>query len=193
MNFSWHGYILSFRRESDEALLTSPRLSIRRLNYSGCILFGAPLNFRKRSPHSIVFKAKPTCDTCFGNKCAKAPPFYFRRDFAITKRKRGKQTVEVTKALAALRPLYGKDNVEVVTTDGNRIRGIVRSMKTTQALTTPSVKIQRADGEIVKISFSSITEIIDHNPAANNEGMRDENRSQESEARSQNTKAENRF
>jgi len=36
-------------------------------------------------------------------------------------------------------------------------------MKTTQALTTPSVKIERADGEIVKISFSSITEIIDHN------------------------------
>jgi hypothetical protein len=74
--------------------------------------------------------------------------------------------VEVTKALAALRPLYGKDNVEVVTEDGNRIRGVVRSMKTTQALTRPSVKIERGDGEIIKIPFSSITEIIDHNPAA---------------------------
>jgi len=71
--------------------------------------------------------------------------------------------VEVTKALAALRPLYGQGNVEIITSDGNRIRGIVRSMKTTQALTTPSVKIERADGEIIKISFSSITEIIDHN------------------------------
>jgi hypothetical protein len=71
--------------------------------------------------------------------------------------------VEVTKALAALRPLYGKDNVEIVTTDGSRIRGIVRSMKTTQALTIPSVKMERADGEIIKISFSSIAEIIDHN------------------------------
>ena len=71
--------------------------------------------------------------------------------------------MEVTKALAALRPLYGQDNVEIITTDGNRIRGIVRSMKTTQALTTPSVKIERADGEIVKISFSLIKEIIDHN------------------------------
>ena len=71
--------------------------------------------------------------------------------------------MEVTKALAALRPLYGKDNVEIVTTDGSRIRGIVRSMKTTQALTTPSVKIERADGEVVKIIFSSISEIIDHN------------------------------
>ena len=71
--------------------------------------------------------------------------------------------MEVTKALAALRPLYGQNNVEIVTADGSRIRGIVRSMKTTQALTTPSVKIERADGEIVKIPFSSIKEIIDHN------------------------------
>jgi small-conductance mechanosensitive channel len=37
-------------------------------------------------------------------------------------------------------------------------------MKTTQALTTPSVKIERADGEIIKIPFSSIIEVIDHNP-----------------------------
>lgn len=71
--------------------------------------------------------------------------------------------MEVTKALAALQPLYGKDNVEIVTGDGDRVRGIVRSMKMTQALTKPSVKIERADGEIVKITFDNITEIIDHN------------------------------
>jgi hypothetical protein len=57
--------------------------------------------------------------------------------------------MEVTKALAALQPLYGKGNVEIVTAEGIRIRGIVRSMKTTQALSTPSVKVERADGEIV--------------------------------------------
>jgi hypothetical protein len=72
--------------------------------------------------------------------------------------------VEVTKALAALQPLYGKDNVEIITTDGQRVRGIVRSMKTTQALTTPSVKIESANGEIIKIAFPSIAEIIDLNP-----------------------------
>ena len=71
--------------------------------------------------------------------------------------------VEVTKALAALQPLYGKDNVEIITLDGQRVRGVVRSMKTTQALTTPSVKIECANGEIVKIPFPSITEIKDHN------------------------------
>ncbi len=72
-------------------------------------------------------------------------------------------TVEVTKALAALQPLYGKDNIEIVTLDGRRVRGIVRSMKTTQALTTPSVKMECAGGEVVKIPFPSIAEIKDHN------------------------------
>jgi hypothetical protein len=71
-------------------------------------------------------------------------------------------TVEVTKALAALQPLYGKDNVEIITLDGRRVRGVVRSMKTTQALTTPSVKIECADGEVVKIPFPAIAEIKDY-------------------------------
>ncbi len=71
--------------------------------------------------------------------------------------------MEVTKALAALRPLYGKPNVEIVTRDGHRVRGLVRSMKTTQPLQTPTVKIERADGEVVKIPFNAILEIINHN------------------------------
>ena len=71
--------------------------------------------------------------------------------------------MEVTKALAALQPRYGKDNIEIVTVDGRRVRGIVRSMKTTQALTTPSVKMECAGGEIVKIPFPSIAEIRDCN------------------------------
>ena len=80
--------------------------------------------------------------------------------------------MEVTKALAALQPLYGMDNVEIVTEDGSRVRGTVRSMKTTQALTKPSVKMERADGEIIKVPFEVITEIIDHNPATNAAGGR---------------------
>ncbi|HEV3470226.1 MAG TPA: hypothetical protein VG148_12950 [Pyrinomonadaceae bacterium] len=71
--------------------------------------------------------------------------------------------MEVSKALVALRPLYGKDNIEIVTEDGTRVRGVVRSLRTTQALTSPSVKIERPDGEVIKILFSTITEIIDHN------------------------------
>ena len=71
--------------------------------------------------------------------------------------------MEVTKALAALQPLFGKSNIEILTTDGAKIRGTVHSLKTTQALTTPSVKIERPDGEIVKIPFPVIAEIRDHN------------------------------
>jgi hypothetical protein len=71
--------------------------------------------------------------------------------------------VEVTKALAALRPLCGKDNIEILTIDGRRVRGMVQSLKTTQALTTPSVKMECPDGEIVKIPFPTIAEIRDHN------------------------------
>ena len=71
--------------------------------------------------------------------------------------------MEVSKALAALRPLYGKDNVEIITLDGQRVRGKVRSMKTTQALTTPSVKMECANGELIKIPFPLIAEIKDHN------------------------------
>jgi hypothetical protein len=76
------------------------------------------------------------------------------------------KAMEVTKALAALKPLYGKGNIEIVTRNGSRVRGIVRSMKTTQALTTPSVKVERGDGQIVKVPFSLIAEIIDHNHGA---------------------------
>jgi hypothetical protein len=71
--------------------------------------------------------------------------------------------VEVTKALAALQPLYGKDNIEILMVDGRRVRGIVYSMRTTQALTTPSVKMECATGEIIKIPFPTIAEIRDHN------------------------------
>ena len=71
--------------------------------------------------------------------------------------------MEVTKALAALQPLYGKDNIEIITTDGTRFRGKIRSLRNTQALTTPSVKIDCGNGQIVKVAFASIKEIKDHN------------------------------
>ena len=73
------------------------------------------------------------------------------------------KTLEVTKALAALQPLYGKPNIEILTTDGRRVRGTVHSLKTTQALTTPSVKMECPDGNIIKIPFPQIAEIRDHN------------------------------
>lgn len=84
--------------------------------------------------------------------------------------------MEVTKALAALQPLYGKGNIEVITEDGARVRGTIRSLRTTQALTTPSVKIEREDGQLVKIPFNTITDIIDHNHVAEDEQPDDRRR-----------------
>jgi hypothetical protein len=71
--------------------------------------------------------------------------------------------VEITKALAVLKPLYNQDNIEIITRDGQSVRGVVRSMKMTQALTKPSVKIEKPDGEVVKIVFDDIVKIVDHN------------------------------
>jgi hypothetical protein len=71
--------------------------------------------------------------------------------------------MEVSKALDFLKPLHGKNNIEIVTKDGASVYGTVRSMRTTQALTKPSVKIENANGEVIKITLDEITEIIDHN------------------------------
>ncbi|MGH9897250.1 MAG: hypothetical protein ACRD4L_00155 [Pyrinomonadaceae bacterium] len=71
--------------------------------------------------------------------------------------------MEITKALAALRPLYGKSNIEIVTDEGNSFRGTIRSMKMTQALTRPSVKVELDGGQVEKIFVESIVKIIDHN------------------------------
>src|SRR3954452_7977115 len=110
--------------------------------FSGCI--GSP---------AIDFP--PSTGNNWATKQSKAKVIGRREDLIL----------EITKALAALQPLYGKDNVEIITTDGRRVRGTVRSMKTTQALTTPSVKMEIANGEIVKIPFPTIAEIKDHNVA----------------------------
>lgn len=105
---------------------------------------------------SNLLTGRPIFDT--GRFTNAIPPSIVKR---IPIQNRG--GMEITKALAALRPLYGKGNVEIVTTNGHRVRGIVRSMKTTQALSTPTVKVERADGEVIKIPFTAIVEIINHN------------------------------
>ena len=45
--------------------------------------------------------------------------------------------MEVTRALAALQPLYGKGNIEIVTVAGHRVRGIVRSSRKTATTSNP--------------------------------------------------------
>lgn len=73
--------------------------------------------------------------------------------------------MEVTKALEALQPLYTQDNVELILEDGTTVRGTVRSMKS-EALSRPGVQMEVENGEIIKVAFDNITEIIDHNQPA---------------------------
>lgn len=70
--------------------------------------------------------------------------------------------MEVTKALEALQPLYGQENIELILEDGTNVRGAVRSMKS-EALSRPGVQMELMEGDVIKVPFDTITEIIDHN------------------------------
>lgn len=141
------------------------------LSFRGPTLRSAACSINEALPDGVATSSHRDPD-CWQHTIVTPPrgPPVYEPDLTKYSQTNPRQTVreniqmEVTKALAALKPLYGMGNIEVVTQDGHRVRGIVRSMKTTQALTRPSVKIERADGETVKIPFSSIIEIVDHNP-----------------------------
>lgn len=57
--------------------------------------------------------------------------------------------------------LFGSDEVEVITRDGRSVRGKIDNLRSTQPFSKPAVKIRTADGQIIKILFSDIQEIMD--------------------------------
>jgi hypothetical protein len=61
-----------------------------------------------------------------------------------------------------LQGLLDSNDVEVVTTDGSRIRGRIDNLRSTQPFSKPAVKILGADGSITKVLFADIKEIVDH-------------------------------
>lgn len=63
-----------------------------------------------------------------------------------------------------LQSLFDSPDIEVVTTDGRRVRGRIDNLRSTQPFSKPAVKIMGADGRITKILFSDISELIDHRP-----------------------------
>lgn len=69
----------------------------------------------------------------------------------------------VTRALAALKPLFGKSNIEIITTNGTSVRGTVLGLRAAQAFTTPSVQIEGIDGTVVGVPFTLIRNIVDYN------------------------------
>jgi hypothetical protein len=61
-----------------------------------------------------------------------------------------------------LQEMLESDDVEIITLDGNSVRGRIDNLRSTQPFSKPAVKILRPDGEITKVLFSEIKEIIDH-------------------------------
>jgi hypothetical protein len=54
------------------------------------------------------------------------------------------------------------DDVEIITLDGNSVRGRIDNLRSTQPFSKPAVKILGPDGKITKVLFSEIKEVIDH-------------------------------
>ena len=63
-----------------------------------------------------------------------------------------------------LQGMMESDDVEVITHDGRRVRGRIDNLRSTQPFSKPAVKIQTPDGQVVKILFSEIKEMINHQP-----------------------------
>lgn len=61
-----------------------------------------------------------------------------------------------------LQGMFDSDDVEIVTNDGNRYRGKIDNLRSTQPFSKPAVKIVSADGQITKILFADIKELINH-------------------------------
>ncbi len=61
-----------------------------------------------------------------------------------------------------LQGLFDSDDIEVITIDGQSIRGRIDNLCSTQPFSKPAVKITTHDGKGVKILFADIKEVIDH-------------------------------
>jgi hypothetical protein len=61
-----------------------------------------------------------------------------------------------------LQGMLGSEDVEIVTTDGRRIRGKIDNLRSTQPFSKPAVKILGNDGKITKVLFADIQEMINH-------------------------------
>jgi hypothetical protein len=61
-----------------------------------------------------------------------------------------------------LQGMLGSDDVEIVTNDGRRIRGKIDNLRSTQPFSKPAVKILGPDGQLTKVLFADIKEMINH-------------------------------
>lgn len=65
-----------------------------------------------------------------------------------------------------LQDLFDSPEIEVVKLDGTSIRGRIDNLRSTQPFSKPAVKIIGVDGQITKILFNDIAELIDRRASA---------------------------
>lgn len=61
-----------------------------------------------------------------------------------------------------LQGMLNSDDVEIITNDGQHIRGRIDNLRSTQPFSKPAVKILGANGQITKVLFTDIQEMINH-------------------------------
>ena len=64
--------------------------------------------------------------------------------------------------METLQEMFDSDDIEIITIDGQSIRGRIDNLRSTQPFSKPAVKILGQDGKIKKVLFSEIKELIDH-------------------------------
>ena len=61
-----------------------------------------------------------------------------------------------------LQGMFDSDDVEIITFDGRSLRGKIDNLRSTQPFSKPAVKLLGSNGQITKVLFADIKEIIDH-------------------------------
>jgi len=76
--------------------------------------------------------------------------------------RREKTVADFFTMMEKLQGMLGSEDVEIVTTDGRRVRGKIDNLRSTQPFSKPAVKILGNDGKITKVLFADIQEMINH-------------------------------
>lgn len=69
---------------------------------------------------------------------------------------------DVFSMLERVQALRHSEDVEIITHDGRSLRGRIDNLRSTQPFSKPAIKLRMPDGQVAKILFSEIKELIEH-------------------------------
>jgi hypothetical protein len=80
----------------------------------------------------------------------------------VSETEEGEAVNDFFSMMEMVQKMMDSDDVEVITNDGRSVRGVIDNLRSTQPFSKPAVKIRTAAGQIEKILFSDIKDMIDH-------------------------------